>query len=139
MKTVFDEAVMDPAPPTLLGSASRAYRYYVVALIWIVLVLRIIDMQVISVLLEPIRREFQISDTQLGLLSGTAFAILYAVLGLPVALLADRYSRPKIIASCLALWSAMTALCGTATSFSGLMLARVGVGVGEAGGARPSL
>lgn len=117
---------------------SDRYRYYIVAVIWVVLLLRFVDLQIIAVLLEPIRAEFRVSDTQLGLLGGTAFALFYGTLGVPVAWLADRYNRRNIIAACVAIWSAMTALCGMASSFFWLFMARVGVGFGEAGGAPPS-
>ncbi len=117
---------------------SEAYKFYVVGVIWLVLLFRVVDLQIVAVLLESIRAEFRVSDTQLGLLSGTAFALFYATLGLPIAWLADRYNRRTIIAACLALWSGMTALCGTASSFPALFLSRVGVGVGEAGGVPPS-
>jgi predicted MFS family arabinose efflux permease len=130
---------LQPAhPPQPVVDASTAYRYYVLAAIWLVLLLRFIDIQIIAVLLESIRAEFRVSDTQLGLLSGTAFALFYVTLGVPVALVADRYNRRSIIVICLSLWSAMTALCGMASSFGGLLLARIGVGVGEAGGAPPA-
>ncbi|MEJ1962210.1 MAG: MFS transporter [Gammaproteobacteria bacterium] len=119
------------------GEVSAAYRRYVIGVIWLVLLFRFVDLQIIAVLLESIRREFQITDTQLGLLSGTAFAIFYGSLGIPIAWLADRYRRRDIIAACLALWSGMTALCGTASGFGSLFLMRMGVGVGEAGGAPP--
>jgi len=119
-------------------SFSDAYRYYIVAVIWLVLLFRFVDLQIIAVLLEPIRAEFKVSDTQLGILTGTAFALFYGVLGVPVAWLADRYSRRNLIAICLGLWSAMSALCGLATGFFSLLLARVGVGFGEAGGQPPS-
>lgn len=113
------------------------YRYYVVALIWLVLLLRFVDLQIIAVLLEPIRAEFKVSDTMLGLLSGTAFALFYGVIGIPIAWLADRYNRRNVISVCLCLWSGTTALCGMATSFVGLLLARIGVGIGEGGGQPP--
>jgi predicted MFS family arabinose efflux permease len=117
---------------------SEAYRRYVIALIWVTLMLRFVDIQVISVLLESIRKEFSVSDTQLGLLGGFAFSILYGTLGIPVAWLAERYSRRNIAAVAVGLWSAMTAVCGLATSFTSLLLARVGVGIGEAGGTAPA-
>jgi predicted MFS family arabinose efflux permease len=117
---------------------SKIRRYYLIAIIWIVLLLRTVDLQVMSVLLEPIRAEFHLSDTELGLLTGTAFAIFYAVLGIPVALLADLCRRRTIIATCLGLWSVMTAVCGLCYSFGSLLLARIGVGIGEAGGAPPA-
>jgi predicted MFS family arabinose efflux permease len=129
------------AIPTLPLSGERTgsvYRYYVLAVIWVVLLLRFVDIQIVAVLLESIRAEFKVSDTQLGLLSGTAFALFYATLGLPIAWLADRYSRRTLIAVCLGVWSAMTGFCGMAGSFGTLLLARLGVGVGEAGGAPPS-
>jgi len=114
------------------------YTRYVLAVVWVTLVLRIVDIQIVSVLLEPIRREFQVSDTQLGLLSGFAFSVLYGALGIPVAWLADRKNRRTIIATAVAVWSAMTAACGFANSFMWLSLARAGVGVGEAGGTAPA-
>ncbi|PZP08787.1 MAG: MFS transporter, partial [Sphingomonas hengshuiensis] len=96
------------------------------------------DRYILSILLEAIKADLQLNDTQLGLLSGFAFALFYATLGIPVAWLADRASRRDIIAVALALWSAMTALCGTATNFAQLLLYRIGVGVGEAGSSPPS-
>ncbi len=115
-----------------------AYSLYAVALVWAVLLLRIVDLQIIAVLLEPLKREFGITDTQLGLLSGFAFSVLYGTLGIPIAWLADRTSRRNIIAVAVGLWSAMTCLCGLATSFTTLFAARVGVGIGEAGGTAPA-
>jgi predicted MFS family arabinose efflux permease len=89
-------------------------------------------------LLESIKADFGFSDTQLGLLGGAAFGLFYAAVGLPVALLADRGNRRTLIAVAVGLWSVMTALCGLATGFGSLFLARVGVGVGEAGGTPPA-
>ncbi|MCP3730682.1 MFS transporter [Sphingomonas sp. MG17] len=96
------------------------------------------DRQILAILQEDIRRDLLLSDTQLGLLAGFAFAIFYATLGLPVARLADRGNRVNIIAIALALWSAMTGLCGLAQNFVQLLLARIGVGIGEAGSSPPS-
>ncbi|MBX3594205.1 MAG: MFS transporter [Sphingomonas sp.] len=96
------------------------------------------DRQILAILQEDIRGELLLSDTQLGLLAGFAFAIFYATLGLPVARLADRGNRVNIIAIALTLWSAMTALCGLAQNFVQLLLARIGVGIGEAGSSPPS-
>lgn len=96
------------------------------------------DRQILAILQEDIRRELLLSDTQLGLLAGFAFAIFYATLGLPVARLADRGNRINIIAIALTLWSAMTAVCGLAQNFVQLLLARIGVGIGEAGSSPPS-
>jgi predicted MFS family arabinose efflux permease len=114
------------------------YRWYVLALLWAVALLRFVDLQILAVLLEPIKAEFHLSDTELSLLGGLAFALFYGTLGLPVAWLADRYSRRNIIAFAVALWSLMTALCGQAGSFFWLFLARMGVGIGEAGAYPPS-
>lgn len=96
------------------------------------------DRQILSILMEPIKRDLNVSDTQLGLLTGLAFSIFYAVLGIPVARLADRYNRRNIIAISLAAWSLMTGLCGLAQNFVQLLLARIGVGIGEAGSSPPS-
>ncbi|THG40470.1 MULTISPECIES: spinster family MFS transporter [Sphingomonas] len=96
------------------------------------------DRQILAILLEAIKADLHLSDTQLGLLSGLVFAIFYATLGLPIARLADRSSRSNIIAISIAFWSAMTALCGFAQNFVHLMFARIGVGIGEAGFGPPS-
>ena len=96
------------------------------------------DRQILAILQEDIRAELHLSDTQLGLLAGFAFALFYATLGLPVARLADRTNRVNIIAVSLTIWSAMTAVCGLAQNFIQLLLARIGVGVGEAGSSPPS-
>ena len=96
------------------------------------------DRQILAILLEAIRADLNLSDTQLGLLSGLVFAIFYATLGIPIARLADRANRRNIIAVSLAVWSVMTALCGVAQNFTHLMLARIGVGIGEAGAGPPS-
>ncbi|MBX7502698.1 MFS transporter [Qipengyuania sp. YG27] len=106
--------------------------------LWILLVVYIfnfIDRQIVNILAEPIARDLSLSDTQIGLMTGLAFALFYTVLGLPIARYADRpsTSRPRLIALALAVWSAMTALCGLAQNFIQLLLARIGVGVGEAG------
>jgi MFS family permease len=96
------------------------------------------DRQILSILLEAIKADLKLSDTQLGLLSGLVFALFYATLGLPIARLADRSSRSNIIALSLAFWSVMTAVCGFAQNFTHLMLGRIGVGIGEAGFGPPS-
>lgn len=117
---------------------SRLYPLYALGLLWTAGVLRFVDLQILAVLLEPIKAEFLLSDTQLALLGGLAFALLYGGLGIPVAWLAERYSRRIIIATAVTLWSGMTILCGQAHSFASLFLARVGVGMGEAGAYAPS-
>ncbi|WP_279304896.1 spinster family MFS transporter [Pseudohalioglobus lutimaris] len=107
-------------------------------LLWLTYILNFVDRQLMTILLEPIKLEFGASDTAMGFLSGFAFALFYASLGVPVARLADRWSRRNVIAISVGLWSAMTAVCGLAGSFWQLALARVGVGIGEAGGTPPS-
>jgi MFS family permease len=92
-----------------------------------------VDRQILGVLLEPIGNEFDLPDSILGLLSGIAFALFYAALGIPIATLSDRFNRRNIIVICTSLFSLMTALCGAAANFWQLFLARVGVGIGEAG------
>jgi MFS family permease len=101
----------------------------------VVYILNFLDRQIVSILAEPMKREFGLTDTQLGLLAGPAFAVFYAVLGIPIARYADRprTNRVWLISISLAVWSAMTAVCGLAQNFLQLALARVGVGVGEAG------
>lgn len=126
------------APADERFSASDAYRRYVLGLLMTVGVFSWVDRQIFSVLLQSIKLEFSFSDTQLGLLGGVAFGLFYATVGLPIAWLADRFNRRNIIAVCLAGWSIMTALCGAATGFWSLFLARMGVGIGEAGGSAPA-
>ncbi len=124
------------------GMAPAAGRSVRVTL-WILLVVYIfnfIDRQIVNILAEPIARDLGLSDTQIGLMTGLAFALFYTALGLPIARYADRpgTSRPKLIAVALATWSLMTALCGLAQNFWQLLLARIGVGVGEAGCTPPA-
>ena len=119
-------------------SYSPAYRYFVLSVLVLSYVLSFIDRQLMTILLEPIKAEFGASDTAMGFLTGFAFAIFYAVLGIPVARLADRWSRRNVLAISMLIWSAMTAACGMAGSFWQMAVLRVGVGVGEAGGTPPS-
>jgi predicted MFS family arabinose efflux permease len=97
-----------------------------------------LDRQLMSIVLEPVRREFALSDVQLGLLSGLAFAALYTTLSIPAAVWAVSHNRRNLIAAAAAVWGGMTMLCGAAQSFTQLFLARLGVGVGEAGGMPPA-
>jgi MFS family permease len=106
--------------------------WYAVAVLVLAFVFSFIDRIVIALLVEPIKADLGISDFDIGLLQGFAFAIFYALLGIPIGRLSDRISRRGIIATGIAVWSLMTAACGLARSFFGLFLARVGVGVGEA-------
>jgi len=111
-----------------------AVAYRTLTVLFLVYVISYFDRQILSILMEPIRREIDLSDTQLGFLSGIGFFLIYALCGLPLARLADRYSRKKLITICLVVWSGMTALCGAAHNFTHLLLARMGVAVGEGGG-----
>src|SRR5205085_313461 len=97
-----------------------------------------LDRQILGILAGPIIADLHLSDRQFGALSGPPFAILYSVLGIPFAYLADRTSRSKVIAAAVALWSAFTGLCGTAATFWQFFVFRMGVGIGEAGGVAPS-
>lgn len=119
---------------TDLPRYSEGYVRYAVGMLTVVYVFNFADRQILSILMQPIKQEMQLSDTQLGFLSGLAFAAFYAVLGLPIARLADKYSRVNILTVCLALWSLMTAVSGLAANFTQLLAARIGMGVGEAGG-----
>ena len=111
---------------------------FVLALLLIAYIFNFLDRQILGILAGPIINDLGLSDAEFGAIGGLAFALLYSVLGVPLALLADRTSRSKVIAGSLAVWSAFTALCGTAASFGQLFLYRLGVGVGEAGGVAPS-
>jgi MFS family permease len=118
--------------PTM-ESQGQARRRYVLTLLMIAYVLSFLDRQVLSILVEPIKAELHLKDADIGLLTGPVFVIFYTFLGVPIAWLADRRSRPMIIAVSLTLWSGFTALSGMATGFATLALARLGVGFGEAG------
>jgi predicted MFS family arabinose efflux permease len=118
--------------------ASPLYRAYVLALLVSVGIAGWVDRNVLAALLQSIKLELAFSDTELGLLGGVAFGVFYATVGLPLAWLADRSDRRSLIAAAIALWSVMTAACGLAGGFPALFLARVGVGIGEAGGSPPS-
>ena len=119
-------------------AANPGYRVYVLGLLMVVYTFNFIDRQILAILAPYIKVEMGLTDSQMGLLGGPAFAIVYSTLALPIAWLADRKSRTTIIAAALAVWSAFTALCGLATGFWTLFGARMGVGVGEAGGVAPS-
>lgn len=111
---------------------SAAYSWYVVVVLTVAYTFSFIDRQIMALMVEPIRRDLGITDTQFSLLLGLAFAIFYTLLGIPIARLADRYSRRSIIAVGITIWCLMTAVSGLARNYGQLFLARVGVGVGEA-------
>ncbi len=122
------------APPLY----SAAYLRVALGLLCLVYVVNFVDRQILAILLQSIKRDLGLSDSQLGLLSGTTFGIFYATLGVPIARLADRFSRKWVMTICLVLWSGFTALCGWAGGFLTLLVYRTGVGVGEAGGSPPA-
>ncbi len=117
---------------------SQPYRYYALGLLTLVYAFNFIDRQLLAILQESIKLELGLSDSQLGLLTGFAFAVFYVTAGIPIARLADRWVRRNIIAMAIGTWSLMTALSGLAGNFTQLLAARIGVGVGEAGGSPPA-
>ena len=127
----------NPLDPTR-SVFSPAVRNYALGVLVVVYTFNFIDRQILSILLEPIKQDLGLSDTALGMLTGFAFALFYATLGIPIARLADRGNRRNIIAWSLTIWSAMTALSGIAQNFWHLLIARIGVGVGEAGCSPPA-
>jgi predicted MFS family arabinose efflux permease len=124
--------------PAVIPAAARLYSRYVLAVLLVVYALNFLDRVVLGILVAPIKAELHLTDTELGLLGGTAFALFYTALGIPVGRLADRMNRVQIMTVALALWSACTALCGLAHNFLTLFLGRLMVGVGEAGGVAPA-
>jgi predicted MFS family arabinose efflux permease len=134
------DLVSDKAQAATAGRASAGlrYSYFVLAILTLGYILNYLDRQLLAVLAEPIKKELHLSDTQLGLLTGTIFALFYAAFGIPTAWIADRTKRIRIVSIACAAWSIFTGLCGAAQSFALLALARVGVGIGEAGGVAPS-
>ena len=114
------------------AKTSYAYEWYVVLICMLAYIFSFVDRQILALMIEPIKHDLQLSDTQFSLLHGLAFSLFYAFMGIPIALLADRYSRPRIIAIGVAFWSLATAACGLSRSFAQMFLARIGVGVGEA-------
>ena len=118
--------------------SSNAYRAYVLCILVLVYTFNFIDRQIVGILAIPIKEDLGLTDTQLGLMGGLAFALLYTTLAIPIAMAADRMSRTWIMTGALVVWSGMTAVCGMAQNFWQLFLARVGVGIGEAGGVAPA-
>src|SRR2546430_3958262 len=120
------------------AAAAPRDRWYVLAILTVVYALNIADRFSISTLIEPIRQELRLSDSGVAFLTDVALALFYVTIGIPIAALADRTDRRGILALALALWSVMTAVCGLAQNYWQLLLARFGVGIGEAGGTPPS-
>ena len=117
---------------------SVRYRWTVLVMLTLVYTFNFIDRQILVILQEPIKADLGLSDAQLGLLTGFSFALVYVTAGIPIAWLADRSNRRNIVAASLAFWSLMTALSGLVQNYAQLLAARLGVGVGEAGGSPPS-
>lgn len=115
------------------------YRWYILSLLLTVYMVHHLDRQVVSLLLVPIGAEFDLNDSQLGLLAGTVYAIAFAVTGMPLGLLVDRVNRVRLLSALIAIWSGLTALCATATSFFMLVLMRIGIGAAESGGTPTNL
>lgn len=132
-----DETTVSPHK-TGSDAVSSRYRTYVLIILTLVYAFNFVDRQIIGILSPFIKADLGLNDAQLGWLKGIYFALLYTIVGIPIAWLADRYSRVNIIAISLTLWSGFTAVSGLATSYLHLALARIGVGIGEAGGSPPS-
>src|SRR5436190_22473520 len=130
--------MVDLAPQVAASTDAAAKpstrRYYVLGLLTIIYALNFLDRTIFNVLIEPIKKEFALSDTAMGLLAGFGFVLFYSLMGLPIARVADRLNRRNIVAIALAFWSTMTLFCGMALSVTTLALARIGVGIGESAG-----
>lgn len=130
------DASPDAAP--VIAPLSRPRAIYAIGLLTLIYMLSFIDRQILSILAEPIKRELHLADWQVGAMTGLAFALLYTFVGIPIARIAEHANRRLIIAGAIALWSVFTMLCGVARSFPLLLLARIGVGLGEAGCTPPA-
>lgn len=137
-----DIAAQAPHPgkdlPADMARPSTLYAYYVLFILLLVFILNWIDRMVVSILLVPIQQEFGLSDTAMGVLSGSGFAILYAIATLWIARFSDRRNRRNLVSLALTVWSGATALCGMVTGFGQLLVGRAVVGVAEAGGGAPT-
>jgi len=133
----------DATAPARTGPArkplfSEGYKRAVLWILTLVYTLNFIDRTIVGIIGQPLKESLGITDNQLGLLTGFAFAILYTILGIPIARLAERFSRVDIMALCITIWSGFTALCGLAPNFAAMLACRVGVGIGEAGCSPPA-
>jgi predicted MFS family arabinose efflux permease len=117
----------------MVDDFSRALRDYFLALLCLTALLNMLDRQIFAILLEPIKRDLRLSDTQMGFVTGGAFAIVYTIAGIPLGRLIDTGKRRTILAATLLVWSGMTMCCGFARNYVLLLVARMGVGIGEAG------
>ena len=123
---------------TAPAAASPARQWYVLIVLALVYAMNIADRYVITTVMESIRLDLKLSDSGVALLTGVALALFYVTIGIPVSALADRFSRRNIIAGALSLWSLLTILTGLSANFTQMLLARIGVGIGESGGTPPS-
>lgn len=130
--------ITEDTRPGAIERPVSLYRWYVLGMLVILGALSWIDRQLLAMVMQTVKAEFTLTDTQLGLLGGTAFGLFYVTAGLPIAWLADRFNRRNLISAALAFWSLMTALCSLAGGYGSLFAARIGVGIGEAGQSAPS-
>lgn len=129
-----------PTPLDAEKTGKRSlYPYLVVLILGLVYTFSYLDRQIVAILAEPIKADLNLTDTQVGMLSGLMFAVFYTAFGIPVAWLADRKNRVRIVALACFLWSVFSGLCGLAQNYTHLVIARIGVGIGEAGGSSPSM
>src|ERR1700750_2864614 len=115
----------DVAAPADAAARPSSRRYYVLGILTLVYALNFLERTIFNVLIEPIKKEFALSDTTMGLLAGFGFVLFYSLMGIPIARVADRLNRRNIVAAALAFWSAMTALCGAASSATALAFVRI--------------
>jgi MFS family permease len=130
--SVQDEATAAPTAVLDDSYLSPAYAWYVVGVLYLAYTLSFIDRQILALVIEPIRRDFQITDFQVSLVQGLAFAVFYTTMGIPMGRIADSHKRKGLVMVGVSLWSLMTLLSGLASNYWQLFLARMGVGVGEA-------
>ena len=122
------------APVNADSASTLGQRWYVLIIMMLAYTINIADRYVMSTVLEPIRLELQLTDSGVAFLTGVSLALFYVVMGFPLSWIADRYNRRNLLAASIAIWSAMTAFCGMSQGYMQLLLARIGVGIGEAGG-----
>ena len=140
-QAVEQDRLQSPPSPTQRShehTVGGPYAYYVLGVLFVVYIFNFIDRQILAILLQPIKEDLKVSDTAMGFLTGFAFALFYTFAGLPLARIADRWVRRSLIAISLATWSLMTAVSGLARGFTDLAVARIGVGIGEAGATPPA-
>ncbi len=128
-----DDAGVAKAKAAEAARFGPGYRRWLLFLLALIYTSNFVDRQIFSTLIQPIKKDLHLTDTELGMLSGLTFAVFYTALGIPIARLIERKSRIVVMTVCIAVWSAMTASCGLAQNFLQLAISRVGVGVGEAG------